>query len=46
MPGRVRDARALASARSITLAAAEQELFGVTHAEVSGYVLGLWRLPR
>ena len=45
MPSRVADARALSAERGISLAAAELELFGVTHADVGAYVLGLWRLP-
>ena len=29
----------------VTLSTAEQEFFGVTHAEVGAYLLGLWGLP-
>ncbi|MCE9577224.1 MAG: HDOD domain-containing protein [Deltaproteobacteria bacterium] len=45
LPLRVRDARALAQHQGAGLADAERALYGVTHAEVGGYVLGLWHLP-
>ena len=32
-------------AEQVPLTAVEQEAFGVTHAEVGGYLLGLWGLP-
>lgn len=31
--------------KSIPLVDAEREVFGVTHAEIGGYLLGLWGLP-
>jgi HD-like signal output (HDOD) protein len=46
LPARVRDARAHALSRQCSLATAERELFGVSHAEVGAYVLGLWCLPQ
>ena len=35
----------LAQKEQIMLPTAEQELFGVTHAEIGAYLLGLWALP-
>ncbi len=35
----------LVIAEQVTLPTAEQEFFGVTHAEVGAYLLGLWGLP-
>ena len=35
----------LAGQKRITLWQAEQELIGTTHAEIGGYLLGLWGLP-
>ncbi len=35
----------LAREKKISLAAAEKQVFGVNHAEVGGYLLGLWGLP-
>lgn len=35
----------LAREKKITLAAAERELFGADHADIGGYLLGLWGLP-
>jgi HD-like signal output (HDOD) protein len=35
----------LARAKKITLAAAEREIFGADHADIGGYILGLWGLP-
>lgn len=35
----------LVSAERISLPTAEKELFGVTHAEVGAYLMGLWGLP-
>ena len=42
---RYADAVALASDRKIPMIDAEREVFGVTHAEVGAYLLGLWGLP-
>jgi len=39
------EARRLALLRGTTLDAAEQEVFDCTHADVGGYLLGLWGLP-
>lgn len=36
---------ALVASEGVRLATAEQEVFGVTHAEVGAYLLGLWALP-
>ena len=36
---------ALAAERAIPMIEAEREVFGVTHAEVGAYLLGLWGLP-
>jgi HD-like signal output (HDOD) protein len=44
-PDRLRNAMALASERGIPLHEAETEVFGVTHAEVGAFLLGLWGLP-
>src|SRR5439155_19134618 len=35
----------LAWGEKLGQAAAEQQVFGATHAEVGGYLLGLWGLP-
>jgi HD-like signal output (HDOD) protein len=35
----------LATERGVSLAAAEREVFGVSHAEVGAYLVGLWGLP-
>lgn len=35
----------LVEAEHIQLSTAEQEIFGVTHAEVGAYLMGLWGLP-
>jgi putative nucleotidyltransferase with HDIG domain len=35
----------LAEAEKLTLAEAEREVFGVNHAQVGAYLLGLWGLP-
>ena len=45
LPERVRDARALAARQGLSLAEAERALHGITHAEIGGYLLGLWHLP-
>lgn len=36
---------ALAEKLGITMLEAENEIFGATHAEIGGYLLGLWGLP-
>ena len=38
-------AAAIAAERGIQMIDAEKEVFGVTHAEVGAYLLGLWGLP-
>jgi putative nucleotidyltransferase with HDIG domain len=35
----------LVNSEKVSLSTAEQEFFGVTHAEVGAYLLGLWGLP-
>jgi HD-like signal output (HDOD) protein len=35
----------LTNEKNFTMLAAEQEVFGATHADVGGYLLGLWGLP-
>jgi putative nucleotidyltransferase with HDIG domain len=40
-----RQAVALAKERNVPLGSAEQEVFGISHAETGAYLLGLWRLP-
>jgi HD-like signal output (HDOD) protein len=40
-----RDALHLAATDSCSLLEAERRVFGATHAEVGGYLLGLWGLP-
>ena len=45
MPERVVAARAVAAQYQLSLPDAERSLYGITHAEVGAYVLGLWRLP-
>ncbi|CDH44135.1 response regulator [Candidatus Contendibacter odensensis] len=45
MPEPSRQARALARQRQRPLWQMEQELLGVSHAEVGAYLLGLWGLP-
>lgn len=42
---RYREALRLVTERGISHCAAEQEVFGATHAEVGAYLLGLWGLP-
>jgi HD-like signal output (HDOD) protein len=44
-PEHAKRALNLALERKIPLFAAEQELYGVTHAEVGAYLLGIWGLP-
>jgi putative nucleotidyltransferase with HDIG domain len=45
VPDHFKRAMALAVERKTPLYLAEQELFGVTHAEVGAYLLGIWGLP-
>lgn len=42
----VRHAVNLVKERKLSLVAAEHEVFGATHAEVGGYLLGAWGLPQ
>ena len=44
-PERYAEAIALAREQRVPLVDAEREIFGVTHAEVGAYLLGLWGLP-
>jgi HD-like signal output (HDOD) protein len=44
-PEQYKEALARAQAESIPLTEAERAVFGVSHAEVGGYLLGLWGLP-
>jgi HD-like signal output (HDOD) protein len=44
-PEHAKRALNLALERKIPLFVAEQELYGVTHAEVGAYLLGIWGLP-
>lgn len=44
MPDAYRDVLALMRREHLSLAAAEQQVFGATHAEVGAYLLGLWGL--
>ena len=44
-PEQLEAALAKADSASVPFHVAEQELFGVTHAEVGAYLLGLWGLP-
>lgn len=45
LPAQYQQVCDLARAKSITLMDAERDVFGATHAEVGGYLLGLWGLP-
>ncbi|HMI83394.1 MAG TPA: response regulator [Polyangiaceae bacterium] len=45
VPDHFKRAMALGMERNVPLHVAEQELFGVTHAEIGGYLLGIWGLP-
>lgn len=45
LPELYRASLLLAQHKQITLVEAEQEVFGASHAEVGGYLLGLWGLP-
>ena len=44
-PARVEEAFEHARAHRLPIQVAEEQLFGVTHAEVGGYLVGLWGLP-
>ena len=44
-PEHLKAARALAQQRGVSIYAAELELYGMTHAQIGGYLLGLWGLP-
>jgi putative nucleotidyltransferase with HDIG domain len=45
LPNEYAEIRELARQQGSALSACERARFGVTHAEVGGYVLGLWGLP-
>ena len=45
LPGRFREALLAARSRQQPLYKVEEEIFGVSHAEVGAYLLGLWGLP-
>jgi HD-like signal output (HDOD) protein/CheY-like chemotaxis protein len=45
LPDQYAEAMARAQKESIPLVEAERAVFGVTHAETGGYLLGLWGLP-
>ena len=45
LPEQYAEAVARAEAEKISLVDAERAVFGVSHAEVGGYLLGLWGLP-
>lgn len=45
LPEQLSDAIKISRQRLIPLYEAEQELVGVTHAELGGYLMGLWDLP-
>ena len=45
LPEEYQKALDLAREKKISLAAAEREIFGVDHADIGGYLLGLWGLP-
>ncbi len=44
LPGPYREVFELRARENLTTAAAEKRVFGATHAEVGGYLLGLWGL--
>ena len=44
-PGSLQEARRLSQERRISLHAAEQEVFGSSHAEIGAYLLAIWGLP-
>lgn len=46
LPDELERAVAHAAERKMTLQQAEQDIFGVTHAELGGYFLDLWGLPQ
>lgn len=45
LPEKYNKAMALARFKKISVIDAEREIFGVTHAEVGAYLIGLWGLP-
>jgi HD-like signal output (HDOD) protein/CheY-like chemotaxis protein len=45
LPGPYREVLALMRTDSLTAAQAEERVFGSSHAEVGGYLLGLWGMP-
>lgn len=45
LPDWYKQAISVAEKEKITIAKAEREIFGATHAEVGAYLLGLWGLP-
>jgi len=45
MPDHIRTATAAARESGRPLHVVEQELFGITHAEIGAYLLGVWGLP-
>jgi HD-like signal output (HDOD) protein/CheY-like chemotaxis protein len=45
LPDQYAEAAALAQKQALPLVEAERAVFGVTHAETGGYLLGLWGLP-
>lgn len=45
LPAQYGSAMSLANEKGICLEAAEREVLGTSHAEVGGYLLGLWGLP-
>src|SRR6202012_2013098 len=45
MAEKYRQALTMAREKKITMAAAEKPVFGADHADVGGYLLGLWGLP-
>jgi len=45
LPGRYGEALCLCEAEGLAIAEAEKRVFGTTHAEVGGYLMGLWGLP-
>ncbi|MSU57833.1 MAG: HDOD domain-containing protein [Pedosphaera sp.] len=45
LPGQIKQVCELASSGTTTWWAAEQKVFGATHGEVGGWLLGVWGLP-
>ncbi len=45
MPQQVEEVAATMRETGVSMCSAEQQLFGVTHAEIGGYLLELWGLP-